>query len=213
MVAHPPKQLATQESAQSVAPQPGPPAVSSTAAEPGQPSSPPVQEQDEVMDFLNDDEEAEAVGSPVKEEPAEKGEEQEAADPPKPTSSATASMHVGGSRAFMLPAQSAKSTEPDGDRAADGATVTGSAAPSVTAAKSSSGEATGGKGTVTGSDGGSGAVPAPGPAPLIIRDWGSVGGGFVPFGASVQKTAPKGGKVGLFSFPLQFLSLSNLRIS
>ena len=31
--------------------------------------------------------------------------------------------------------------------------------------------------------------------PLIIRNWGSVGGGFVPFGAGQQKIAPKGGKV------------------
>lgn len=39
---------------------------------------------------------------------------------------------------------------------------------------------------------------APGEAskpPLIIRNWGSVGGGFVPFGAGQQKMAPKGGKV------------------
>lgn len=33
------------------------------------------------------------------------------------------------------------------------------------------------------------------PPPLIIRNWGSVGGGFVPFGAGQQKLAPKGGKV------------------
>lgn len=31
--------------------------------------------------------------------------------------------------------------------------------------------------------------------PLIIRNWGSVGGGFVPFGAGQQKIAPKGGKI------------------
>ena len=35
---------------------------------------------------------------------------------------------------------------------------------------------------------------AAGAPTLIIRDWGSAGGGFVPFGAPVSKATPKGGK-------------------
>lgn len=107
------------------------------------------------------------------------------------------STHAGGSRAFVAPLPAAKA-QPEGSWADGGATVSGDAAPSATATRSSSAEPTGGTsggpGTVTGGESGAASAPAQA-APLIIRDWGSVGGGFVPFGASVQKTAPKGGKV------------------
>ncbi len=121
-------------------------------------------------------------------------DEMEELEPAKPATSAVASAQMGGSRAFVAPANGPK-PEPEVSSVADGIPASASSAPSATAAKSSSGEASGersgGKGAVAGSDSGS----APPPAPLIIRDWGSVGGGFVPFGATVSKTAPKGGKV------------------
>lgn len=156
----------------------------------------PAPEPQEEHDFLvNDDMDEDFPDEDGSEEP------EDALEPQKPASSAVASAHVGGSRAFVPPLPTPKS-EAEDSAAADAVTVSGGAAPSATAAKSSSGEAaddhSGGKGAVAASDGGSAPAPAPSaaaPAPLIIRDWGSVGGGFVPFGAPVHKTAPKGGKV------------------
>jgi hypothetical protein len=110
--------------------------------------------------------------------------EQPLLGPHNAPTTATASAHTGGSRAFIPPAKN-----PDQDGSATAAATSSAGPPSVTVDASSSGDNADPEGSGKANTDGSGH------ATLIIRDWGSVGGGFVPFGAPVQKTAPKGGKV------------------